>query len=280
MILVSGGCGSKPTSHDDAAPIPRTPMDDCVARFDATHATLAPFLVDLGIRETAATARTRAPNVAALRGCAQNAPHPTYVWFDGGTARAQLFGDTVTPADNTTRIAALAGRYAHPAPAGSLDDSVVWTIGADGTLVVERTPAGPPTKTTRPTTEPPHQLAFTRARQLAIATTNATGTTSRQFVPAFVDGAGDLYLSFTSGAMAIPLASPLVLGDADRWIVRRAEACTLVDAQRGASPIPCRLERDRFVVTLDGSEQVWPRRGDVLLHPAMERFARVSPHGK
>lgn len=280
-MILTAACGSskRPPPRDDAAP-KRDPAAECAAIFERFHAALAPLLDQAGLREPPATARARdaAGQAAcgrlddAARACLLAAPadaaawsacevEPPFVFFDGTRAREALLGAPVAAADSRARVAALAGTWTLPARGN--DDAITWRIDGAGTLASRRTP----TKG-KPTDEPPRELSFARDRLLALSAGSST-----QFVPAFVDG-DQLYLSWTAGALAHPIASDqafvLDLADHDRWLVWRAPTCSVLDPRRGPAPATCAWQDGTF--TVDGA--AWHRRGDVLVHPAMEVFTR------
>ncbi len=299
-LLVIVACGRSRAPHEDAAiapaPSARDTTAECVAIFDAAHARLAPALAKLGIRETAAQARARAHNVAGLgacgrlsdaqRACLRNPPgrasdcgiEPLFVLYDGAARRDALLGAKLSPEDSATRVAALSGTWLGPAV--GRNDAIQWRLAPTGALEVTRT-SGQGKRATRHD-EPPHELAFVRERQLAFKTGSST-----QFVPAFVDG-DRIYLSWTAGALAIPIASEtefiLDEADRDRWVIRHGDSCELVDPTVGATPLACGFEDDpapgaklrRFVYETAGTKRAWELHGGALVHPAMEALTRQS----
>jgi hypothetical protein len=284
-------CGKGKARHDAApAPIPRDARDaaaECASLFDRHRSTLASHLLQMGVSETDEAARQRdkpgLSTCAALsetkRACllaGKVAPEtwtscqvePPFTLFDATTAHEALLGKTLTPEESAAAVAALAGRWHQPAR--GLDDAITWTVDKTGKLTIKRVP-----KTGKPE-EVARQLEIIRERQFAIKQ-----GTSTQFAPFFVDGKR-LYLSWTSGAIAVPVANEaelvLDLADKGRWLTWKGGTCTIVDPARGASKATCAWEGEAgaktFVVTADTLTQRWALRSGALVHPGMELFTK------
>lgn len=292
LVVATAACGRKASRHD-AAPIAkdaRDPSSECATLFDRFHATLVEPLAQIGLHETPEAARAR--DAAGLARCAalpepartcllatKVGPsawsacgvEPPFTLFDATSAHEALLGAPVKPPDFPPRVAALAGTWVQ-SPKQPLDDTVTWTIGPTGSLAVRRT-----NKTAKkPQDEPVKQLSFARERLLAVTLKTAT-----QLAP-FVRIGDSLYMSWTSGAMAIPVpddrAFALDVADRARWILWRSPACTLLDPRRGASPATCAWEdaagTRTFVVKAESLEQRWTLREGFLLHPKLETFTK------
>ncbi len=161
----------------------------------------------------------------------------------------------------------LAGNWHQPAR--GLDDAVTWIVKPDGTLTIRRVPKkGKPSESTK-------RLELARDRLLALRTGEST-----QFVPFFPTNTR-LYLSWTSGALAVPIANEnsfaLDLADRGRWLVWTKPACKVLDPRVGASDAECAFEGEgdehAFVVKPPYAMR-WLLRDGVLVHPAMETFTR------
>ncbi len=289
-LIALSACGKGKSTKKESPPIPKDARDtaaDCPALFDRYHASVAPHLAQIGLAETAQAARARdAAGLAACdalpaakRSCLQGAPvapaawascqaDPPFTLFDGSPAHEALLGKTLTPEESRLAVAALAGRWHQPAR--GLDDAITWTIDLKGKLTIRRTP-----KTAKPE-DVVRQLEIVRERMFALKQ-----GTSTQFAPFFRDGTR-LFLSWTSGAIAIPVANEaelaLDLADAGRWLIWKGGACTIVDPARGASTATCAWEEQggvkTFVVTADTLTQRWALRGGALVHPGMEMFTK------
>lgn len=284
LAVTAAACGS----HERA--VAHDPTSACSALFDRYYDAIDPFVARLGIAETKTAARTR--NAAGLATCEHWAPEvrscmrwlpatarswalcrvePPFALFQPPDPMRAL-GAPVAKADSDRRIAALAGTWVHPSVGRS--DAITWTLSPTGALAVHTVsidPAGALHER-----DQTYQLAFARERQLALSSGSST-----QFVPALVDG-DRLYVSWTSGAFAIPIADPnavaLDLADRGRWLVWQTPACTVLDPQRGPASVTCHWEGDqlRYRDDLDGvpHERAWTKRGNALVHPAMELFTR------
>jgi len=271
-------CGSKREPGSDRVGSGRAPGAECEQILERARAKLAPLLAKLAIKDakpdnkTGLAACARYPD--ATRTCLLTSSadwskckvEPPFTLYEGAAAHDALLGAKLPPAVSQQRVAALAGTWNRPA--SELDDAVTFKIGPGSKLVIRRISKKEKHE------DPPKEIEFPRERLMAIKT-----GTSAQFVPAFVDG-DRLYLSWTSGALAIPVpnknAFVLDLADRDRWIVWTAPACKLIDPHLGASDVACKFEGDEFVIA-DAKELRWPLRNGVLIHPAMEVFTR---HGK
>jgi hypothetical protein len=189
---------------------------------------------------------------------------PTFALFDATSAHEALLGDPLGPDKLAAALDAVTGKWSEPAR--GLDDAIEWTIGPSGTLSVRRTSNG------KTHDEPTRQLSFARERLLALRNGPAT-----QFVPMFVDG-DKLFVSWTSGAMAIPMQNKdnivLDLASKGRWAVFANHSCTIIDPARGATPASCTWEGGAFVVRGDGLSQTWQLRSGFLVHPEMDVFTR------
>jgi hypothetical protein len=288
LLVAIAGCGRK-ASRDDAAPISRDPALECSSIFDRFHSSTEILLKRIGLRETAEAARERDRDGLAAcalladtaRTCLLAAPvgpaawatcqvPPMFTLFDATAAHDQLLGAPVAPADSAARVAALVGTWLEPAH--GLDDAITWTIGPMGTLAVHRENARGKTD------EPVRKLRFSRDRQIALELGKGT-----QFAP-FYRAGNTLYVSWTTGAVAVPLVSEtdvaLDLADGGRWLVIDGKACTVVDPRRGTSPATCTWDGDRsagsrtLAISGDGLAQRWSLREGVLVHPAMETFTK------
>ena len=266
-------CGSKREPGSDRVGSGRDAGAECEQILELARSKVAPLLAKLGIKDAkpdnkaGLTACARYPD--ATRTClltstadwAKCKVEPPFTLYEGVAAHDALLGAKLPPVVSDQRVAELAGTWHHPAV--GLDDAITFKIGPGAKLAIRRT-----SKKQGKRDDPPKEIAFPRERLLAIK----TGTSS-QFVPVFLDGK-HLYLSWTSGALAIPVpnkdAFVLDLADRDRWVIWMAPSCKLLDPKLGASDITCRFEDDAFVV----NEQRWPLRNGVLIHPAMEVFTR------
>jgi hypothetical protein len=288
LLVAIAGCGRKASRHD-AAPITRDPATECASVFDRFYGSVANYTAQIGLHESAEAARERDREglaacvqlPEATRACLLAAPvgpaawstcqvAPLFTLFDATSARERLLGAPVPPADSVARLAELVGTWS--LPARGLDDAITWTIGPMGTLAVHR-------ESKRGNTdEPIRKLTFHRDHQLALVLGKGT-----QYVP-FHRAGNTLYVSWTTGALAVPIAreSEIVLDLADqgRWLVLNGTTCTIVDPRRGASPATCTWEGDAAAGTRtlaiggDGLAQRWSLREGALVHPAMETFTK------
>lgn len=285
LAVTAAACGSHerhPTEDPHAA---------CTALFDRYEASVTPVQAALGIAETAAAAHAR--NATGLATCEHWAPsaraclswlpvdarawqlcavEPPFLLLDTGPDPARVLGAPLARPESDERVAALAGTWVHPSIGRS--DAITWTLARTGELAVHTVSTD--TAGALHPRDQSYQLRFARERQLALV---ANGST--QFVPALVDG-DHLYVSWTTGAIAIPLRDPdaftLDLADRGRWLIWRKPSCTLLDPRRGPTSVPCGWHGDAFSYrdTLDRvpTEHAWTRHGNALVHPAMELFTR------
>jgi hypothetical protein len=286
LVLLAAACRSK-ARHDE----PRDPRSECAAILDRYLAAIAPILAEIGIAETADAARARNTTglaacegwTPAARSCMSTMPpgrrawttckvEPPFVLYDGSAAHTRVLGEPVAKEESDRRVAALAGTWKHPS-VGKNDD-ITWRISTHGKLDVHTISTDPAGK--QSARDQTYQLAFVRDRLLALQTGS-----SAQFVPALVDG-NRLFVSWTTGAIAIPIPNPqafaLDVADRDRWIVWSQPTCKLLDPRVGPSDATCSWQADVFVARhdFDGAprELTWTRHGDSLVHPAMEPFTR------
>jgi hypothetical protein len=286
LIVLATACTSK-KRHD----APRDPRSECAAIFDRYHAALSPLLAELRITETAVAARTR--NAKALtscegwsppqRACLLTMPPGASAWttckvessfalYDPSAAHTRLLGEPLTKQESERRVAELTGTWNHPSV--GKNDVITWSIATGGKLDVHTISTDTAGK--QSARDQTYQLEFERERELALRTGTAV-----QFVPAYVEG-DRLYVSWTTGAIAIPIPNPqsfaLDLADRDRWIVWTEPTCKLFDPRLGPVDATCSWQGERFIVRheLDGTprELAWTRHAEVLVHPAMEPFTR------
>ncbi len=247
FLMATVACGKKPSTRDDAAVA--TP-DPCAIE----RAKLAPLLAKLGATPTTTP-------------CGSG----DHVWYDGTAARDRLLGGKPPP----TALSALVGHWVHAGD--GLDDDVDWRLAADGVLAVVRTAKSGKHEISR---EVPRQVTLLRDRQLQLATGSGADA-SKQFVPFFAT-ADTLYASWTTGALAVPIASAtadFVLpepGPIDRWVIRHGATCELVDPHTGARSLDCAFDAGGFHYLVDSEVRTWNLVGTTLVDARMEKFTRAK----
>lgn len=289
-MVLTAGCGRK-ASHRDAAPDAFDANAACTTVFDRMHKSVAGYLEQLGLHETAEQARQR--DHAGMQACIALKPQsltcllkspvepaawttcnaqPVFSLFDATADHVEMLGAAIPTEKSAEALKGLAGTWVQHAH----DETIEWTIALEGSLSLEATLAIRRTRNGQSHDEPKRTLALTQERLLAIRHDQST-----QFAPMFHTG-NVLFISWTSGAMAIPMKSKdtivLDLASKGRWLAYddANKICEILDPARGASPATCAWQGDNFVVNGDDISQSWELREDFLVHPQMEMFTRAT----